>query len=130
MVEKRPTRGKLIFRVLGYVVASVALVWLGWIGIQILQAIQNNQIRCYNISPPLTLFERDMLRSSSLECASRTCRVVTKLSNERGYMCIFPGDGISTDNPLSLNLDQEKPRAEQRPNGRFHYHISSHWLAA
>ena len=118
-----------MLRTLGYIAAGLALVWLGWIGIQILRAIQNNQIRCYNISPPLTLFERDVLRSSSLECSSRTCRAVTKLSNERGYMCIFPGDGISTDNPLSLNLDRERQRAEQRPNGRFRYHISLRWLA-
>ena len=77
------------------VLAGFLLLAAGWVSVRLLQAMQNNQIRCYILSPPLTLFEKDILAGEAFSCQAQNCRVVTRFNTNRGFMCLFPGQGLA-----------------------------------
>lgn len=93
--SNRRSRTSRLFHTAAVVFAGFLLIAVGWVGVRLLQAIQNNQIRCYILSPPLTLFEKDILTGEAFSCQAQNCRVVTRFNTNRGIMCLFPGRGLA-----------------------------------
>ncbi|MCA9998512.1 MAG: hypothetical protein KDE56_22270, partial [Anaerolineales bacterium] len=88
-----------MLRTAAIVFAGFLLLAAGWVGVRLLQAIQSNQIRCYVLSPPLTLFEKDILAGETFSCQAQNCRIVTRFNTTRGFMCLFPGQGLAERQP-------------------------------
>ena len=98
--SNRRSRSHLLLRMVAIVLAGFLLLAAGWVSVRLLQAMQNNQIRCYILSPPLTLFEKDILAGEAFSCQAQNCRVVTRFNTNRGFMCLFPGQGLAEKRPF------------------------------
>lgn len=102
--SNRRSRTSRLLRTVAVVFAGFLLLAAGWVGVRLLQAIQSNQIRCYILSPPLTLFEKDILAGEAFSCQAQNCRVVTRFNTNRGIMCLFPGRGLAQAQPTDIQL--------------------------
>lgn len=62
----------------------LALVALGCVGVS-----QARELRCYSLTLPLSQTAQSMVSGPAFACMEHRCRVVFKLTSQRGLACFF-----------------------------------------